>query len=229
MALLAAPDPTPAPPGRAAGLDDGCLLWLALDPAAGRLLDEGFAHWQGDPVLVEPGRVREPVRRRGVSHGCVPDNRDRRPGDPDRGPARLPDRLLHGPHRVPEDAQAPRGGGRDAAVGRLPGEDLRLAHHPPGEWGARVGAVTVRIRELGISRTRQLLAGAHLSVAPLHDPAGLRRARADPELTVGGIGRSRWSSRRHLPARGTAPRLSSAGSRLDLHLFAVARRLHRAR
>ena len=67
------------------------------------------------------------------------DDRDRHPGDPDRRRPRLPDRLLHGAHRVAPDAAAPGRGGGHAALGGVPGQDLRVAHDPAGERRAGLG------------------------------------------------------------------------------------------
>ena len=66
----------------------------------------------------------------------------------------------------------------------------RLAHDPLGrrrrELGARSAGAPVRR-----SLDRRAVARLHVPLAPVHDPADLRRPRANPELAARGLGRSR--------------------------------------
>ena len=82
----------------------GPLGWLAdrlprgaVHPAAQRLLGEGRLHRQGRAVHVDARGLRAARRAGGLSDHRDPDRRDGHPRDRHRRPARLPDRLLHGP------------------------------------------------------------------------------------------------------------------------------------
>ena len=76
-----------------------------------------------------------------------------------------------------------------AAVGELSRPGLRLAGDPRPERTARLGPRAVRARA-GRARARPTWDGdrVHLSLAAVHDPADLRRARADPALAARGVG-----------------------------------------
>ena len=67
----------------------------------------------------------------------------------------------------------------------------------------------------------------HLPLAAVHDPADLRRPRADPGLAPGGLGRPRRAGRDDLPAGDLAADPAGGRRRLDLHLLADPGRLHR--
>ena len=67
-----------------------------------------------------------------------------------------------------------------------------------------------------------------LSLAAVHDPAGLRGTRADPVVAARGVRRSRRARRPDAPARRLPARPAGDRGRLDLHLLADARRLHHA-
>ena len=73
----------------------------------------------------------------------------------------------------------------------VPRQGLRLADDPPGQRLRRVGPHPVRHRGPGPRRALQHLARALLPVAAVHDPADLRRPRADPALAAGGLLRPR--------------------------------------
>ena len=80
----------------------------------------------------------------------------------------------------------------------------------------------------GLKEHCELVARAELPVAAVHDPADLRRARADPGVAARGVGRPRRAGPDDLPAGHPAARLPGPGRGLDLHLLADARRLHHA-
>ena len=77
-------------------------------------------------------------------------------------------------------------------------------------------------------RQRRGLAGDELPLAAVHDPADLRRARADPELAAQRLRGPRRVAADDLPAGDPAARLPGRRRRLDLHLLADAGRLHHA-
>ena len=78
----------------------------------------------------------------------------------------------------------------DAAVGVVPREGVRLARHVLQQWPHRLAAVAVRAQ---LARLRAVRDGgdAVLPVAPVHDPADVRRPRTAAELPAGGVGRPR--------------------------------------
>src|SRR5215210_4738583 len=77
-------------------------------------------------------------------------------------------------------------------------------------------------------RDRRRLARHELPLVALHGDPGLRRARADPRLAPQCVRGPAGETRLHLPQGDPPPRLPGRGRRLDLHLLADARRLHRA-
>ena len=89
------------------------------------------------------------------------------------------------------------------------------------------------LKPLGLSRSglrrHRDLADLHLPLAAVHDPADLRRPRADPELAARGIGGSRRARLDDVPQGHPADVDPGRRRRLDLHVRADARRLHRAR
>ena len=76
-------------------------------------------------------------------------------------------------------------------------------------------------------RERRHVARLHVSLAAVHDPPGLRRARADPAARCSRPPRT--SARAAAGRSGSSSRSPSrARGRLDLHVLADARRLHHA-
>ena len=101
---------------------------------------------------------------RGHDHGCR---------------SRLSDRLLHGTCRHSARESCARRRGTDATLGELPREGLRLADHPPGRGCFELDAQSAwtlwpRVREV------RALARLFVPLAPVHDFAHLRGARAVP-------------------------------------------------
>ena len=90
----------------------------------------------------------------------------------------------------PRTRGAARRRGAHAAVVELPREGLRVAHDPLRGRDPQLGARAVRAQRAGL-RQRRHLARLHLPVAAVHDPADLRRARADPGLAARRLGRPR--------------------------------------
>ena len=109
--------------------------------------------------------------------------------------ARLPDRVLHGSRRVTEAAEPPRRRRAHAALGELPRQGVRLANDASGAGVLSTGLLD----PFGVSFDRRLddgpLARLHVLLAPLHDPAHLRWARADPAVAPRGLGRPRRAGR----------------------------------
>ena len=98
-----------------------------------------------------------------------------------------------------------------------------LAEHGVHQLGARA-ARPARARR----RPDRGLAGDELPLAAVHDPADLRRPRTDPELADQRLRGPRRPPLHDLPAGDPAARLPGRRRRLDLHLLAHPRRLHRA-
>ncbi len=98
-----------------------------------------------------------------------------------------------------------------------PGGPLDWAFQQVGITG--VSSVLRRVRRLDDHRVQ-------LHLAAVHDPADLRRARADPALVPRGVGRPRGAERDDVPAGDPAARPAGARRRLDLHVLADPRRLH---
>ncbi len=140
----------------------------------------------------------------------------------------LPDRLLHGQGRFAADARRPRRRRAHAAVGELPHQGLLVAPDPVRGRRARLAAQAARAGGSGLRRHRHL-ADVHLSLAAVHDPADLRRPRADPQLAARGVGRPRRPRLDDVPPGHRADVDPGRRRRLDLHVLADARRLHRAR
>ena len=106
--------------------------------------------------------------------------------------ARLPDRLLHGPGRLAAHARDARRRRADAALGGLPRQGLRLADRSSRATASSSGcSARSASRRPGLDELAQRLARLQLPVAAVHDPADLRRAGADPDLTARGIVRPR--------------------------------------
>ena len=165
----------------------------------------------------------------GLPHGRVPDARRRRRGDHRRHRDRVPDRVLHGPDRGAAGACHPVRPRAAAAVGELPRQGLRLAGDPPAGRVARVVPRPVRPGRgqpglFGLVDGHRVL----LPLAAVHDPADLRRPRADPGVPAGGVGGPRRAGLADVPAGGAAAGVAGGGGRLDLHVLADARRLHHA-
>ena len=97
--------------------------------------------------------------------------------------------------------------GADAAVGQLPRQGVRVAHDPLRRGCAQLGPRAPRdlVRRL---LDRRALARVHVPLAPVHDPADLRRARADPVVAARGVGRPRWEVAAHVLQRHAPARLS---------------------
>ena len=68
----------------------------------------------------------------------------------------------------------------------------------------------------------------HVSVAAVHDPARLRRPRADPQSLAGSLVRPRWAPWHDVPEGGAAADLPGGRRGIDLHVQPDPRRLHRA-
>ena len=143
------------------------------------------------------GARRLPERR--LAHDPDGGDRHRR-----RRGARLSDRVLHGARRLAADARDPDRRGRDAAVGQLPREGLRLADDARARGRVELGARPARAGRPRAHRNRAL-ARLHLPLAAVHDPARLRRARADPAI--------RSSRRRRTSAHGRCARSSASSCR----------------
>ena len=118
--------------------------------------------------------------------------------------------------------------GADAAVG-----DATWSRRTPGgrcspragviDWLRR--AVRAAVARLRPDRPRSIDAG--LPVAAVHDPADLRRPRAAARLAARGLRRPRRAAVAHAAPGGAADGVPGDRRRLDLHVLAVARRLHR--
>ena len=121
-------------------------------------------------------------------------------------------------------AAAPAGRRAHPTVGQLPGQGVRLAAHArrAGRW---TGCWSRWDSRPGLRADRRL-AGADLSVAAVHGPAHLRRARPDARLAARRLLRPRRPPP-DLPLGDPADGPSGGGGRLDLHLLADSRRLHR--
>ena len=102
-----------------------------------------------------------------------------------------------------------------------------MAHDPVRGRRHQLGARSVR-PSLRRPVDGRPLARVHVPLAAVHDPADLRRARADPELVPRGVGRSRRALVHDVHARDPAARVPGDRRRLDLHVLPDARRLHRA-
>ena len=209
------------------------LSWLVLAylgslarALRGGVLAARPVHLAGRPRLRLP-ELPAALGERRLPHDHAPDDRDRGGRDRDRRPARVPDRVLHGEGRVAADAEPARRRGPAAALGELPGQGLRLADHPAGERDPELGARAARALRPGL-RERRHLARLQLPLAAVHDPAGLRGARADPELAARGVGRPRRQGAADALARRAAAGAAGDRGGLDLHLLADARRLHHA-
>ncbi len=111
----------------------------------------------------------------------------------------FPDRVLHGPCRLASHTRRPRHRSAHAALGQLPREGLRLADDPLRRRGHQLGA---RSDSALVRRVldRRTLAHLHVPLAAVHDPADLRRPRADPGLAARGVGRSRRALADHVHA-----------------------------
>ena len=77
-------------------------------------------------------------------------------------------------------------------------------------------------------RERRHVARLLLPLAAVHDPAGLRGSRADPELAPRCVGRPRGEGPADALARRAPARSAGVRGGLDLHVLAHARRLHHA-
>ena len=150
----------------------------------------------------------------------------RRRGDGDRRGDRAADGVLHGQGGLARGAQRI-AGHRDphAAVGELPGQGVRLAGHAGQRRPGRLAARRVGRGTPGYGLTATV-AGAGVPVAAVHDPADLRRAGPAAGLAAGGLGRPRRPRRAHVPRGGAADARPGGRRRLDLHVLAVAGRLH---
>src|SRR4051812_1477975 len=226
--------PPPRPPGlpgepaagRAAGLARRRLPRLARGPVHRRVLVAGRLQRPGRPQL-QPGQLPHAVGGQGLPRDRAAHGRRGRRGDGHRRDPRVPDRVLHGQGGGAAHAQRARGGGADAAVGELPREGLRVAHDPQRGRDLQLGAAAVRPARARL-RDRRHVAGLQLPLAAVHDPAGLRRAGADPGLDDRGVRRPRRKAVDDVPPGRPAARVPGHGRRLDLHVLTHARRLHRA-
>ena len=138
------------PPSRAGAARRGVVAIDTRGPASGLILALPLAwlgvvylgslavlflnaFWQTRPVHVarrpriHARQLRRAVHDRGLSNGHRPDRRDGGAGHRDLHRPGLPDRLLHGQGGVTAHARAPRGRGRDAALGELPHQGLLVA------------------------------------------------------------------------------------------------------
>ncbi len=117
----------------------------------------GRVHRQGQPLRLVARGVRADHRQRRLPDHRPADARHGRARHRHRRPARLPDRLLHGPGGQPPNPSTARRGDPHAAVGVVPREDLRLAHDLPGQRVPLVDARAIRDRRARAptrSRTR---------------------------------------------------------------------------
>ena len=92
---------------------------------------------------------------------------------------------------------------------------INWALHPFGIGGPGYGLVAT-------------VARVQLPLAAVHDPARLRRVRADPRLAPRRLGGPRRRPATTFRARRPAAGVPGRRRRLDLHLLADARRLHHA-
>ena len=158
---------------------------------------EGRAHVHARQLPHPVGARRLPERR--LAHD--PDGGD---GHRRRRGARVPDRVLHGASRVAADTRDPDRRGRDAALGQLPREGLRLADDARARGRVELGARPARAGRPRATRNRAL-ARVHLPLAAVHDPA---------RSTQGSSGsRIRSSRRRRISARGRCTRSSASSCR----------------
>ena len=138
----------------------------------------------------------------------------------------LPDRVLHGQGGAPARARTARGRAPDAAVGQLPGQGLRLAGDPRRGRDPRLGAGAARAqraRASASSATWLVFAYLWLPYMILPIYAGLERM---PDSLLEASGDLGGAAVDDVPPRGAADGLPGRRRRLDLHLLAVARRLH---
>ena len=179
----------------------GPLFWMVVDlpriarhPALERLLDQRFVHRQGR--IRSTGRSkpsRQIFEQRGLPHDRDPHDRDRRTGHGHRRRSwhsRSPTTWRGWPS--PRRAATAGRGRPHAAVGRVPRQGLRLADDPPGQRPPRLAARDRwGIEGPGLRGDQQLVGRAQLPVAPLHDPAAVRRLRADSRRSLpGGLRRT---------------------------------------
>ena len=132
-----------------------------------------------------------------------------------------------GTGRVAADAKHLDRRSAHAALGELPRQGDRLADRPFERRRRELGPRAFR-RPGRRAVDRGSLARLHLSVAPVHDPADLRGSRTDPELAPRGVCRSRRACVDDVPSGHPAARVPCRRRRVDLHVLADARRLHRA-
>ncbi len=180
--------------GPAGGLVRGGLPRLAGDPPAERVLVPQPDHLGRRP-RVQPEQLPAADRAtRSTGRSCSRTVTIALAGHDHRHAPGLPDRLLHGPGGVAADPLAAVHGRAPAALVELPRPGLRLADHPGPGRAARRPARAGRPPGTGLLRCLDL-ARLQLPLAAVHDPADLRRLRADPGLAVRGLGRPRRAGR----------------------------------
>ena len=161
---------------------------------------------------------------RRLPHGRGPDDPGRGLGDRDRRRAGAADRVLHGQDRAARRGQAAGGRRADAAVGELPREGVRVEGDDHARGSAGLGhRLDARLRH----QRRHHHAG--LPVAAVHGAADLRRLRRLPDSLLEASSDLGAKPGRTLAQRGVPDDHPVAGGGIDLHLLAVARRLHRRR
>ena len=183
---------------------------------------------QGQPVRLVAGCVRADPRQRRLPDDRGPDHRA--------WPilVTVTDALLAFPiayymARVasPRYAPAARGGGPHAAVGVLPGEDLRLADRSSRATGCWPGCWR---RSASRDRARTRSFNSWIVFSYLWLPYMILPIYAGLERVPNSLLEARPTSARgpdDVPAGGAAARLPGPRGRLDLHLLADPRRLHR--
>ena len=147
--------------------------------------------------------------------------------DADRRAARAADRVLHGQgRRSAALRRAARDRDHDAAVGRATWSRVRVAGHAHPRRRRRLDAAPFGLHGPGFGLTATIITLSYLwlpyMVLPIY--AG---ARAAARLAARGVRRPRRQRRPHVP-RASCSRcvLPVDRRRLDLHVLAVARRLH---
>ena len=147
--------------------------------------------------------------------------------DADRRDHRVPVRLLHGARRIAACARRPVRARAAPALGVVHRTHLFVEADPQLERRARLVAAQARpARARARVHEHRNLDRLLVRLAPVHDPAGLRRARAHPPLLHRGLTRPRRQGIAHAPVGDPAAGAAGHRRRLDLHVLADARRLH---
>ena len=219
------------PPRRAADLHAGSdphvdgrdLPVLARRAVDLVVLDAEPAHGAGR-AHVEPEELPDDPARLGVLAGDLSNGRARGVRHRHRRPPRLPARVLRGADGEPADPQRPVVRRRDAAVGELPREGLRVEDDARRRRSARR---VPRARSDGIRRSARASIAVWLTLslhlAAVRDLADPRGVRAGTQLLPRGLERSRRAVGAYVPQGRDAVGDAGGGRRVDLLVLADAR------